>query len=410
MYIRLGTYRIQIFSHQTYLLKMSNTKVHETIDIGAAPNPNAKWEVVPLRFHRFERLDSTKDKLIKSPEFNCYGNRWCVWIYPGGSGDSAAKDGFVSLFLCNVSRKNIKVDFGFSVKTSTGILMGAHKHSLDVKIVNNWGYTDFVKRERVLGHLVEGALLINVRIRRHDYIPPSVPFVAENPYTRMILKMFMNEKSADILINVGGQKGKSNARKKVKTSPTTFYAHKLILQQCSETFAELCGIEGSITIDDVKPETFKHMLYYIYGGKISEEDLKEHARDIIDAADKYGIITLKLEAEVAYVKDTTIDFSNVMDLLLYADSKNCALLKEAVIDFIVENKDDMLQKVVLKDVPGGLFAELLAAMSRKEKRAGSSEGNSSFMSIHELRRKAHEKGINIDGSREMLIASLKEDD
>lgn len=201
-----------------------------------------------------------------------------------------------------------------------------------------------------------------------------------------------------------------NARKKAKTTPTTFYAHKLILQQCSETFAELCGTEGSITIEDVKPETLKHMLYYIYGGKISEEDLKEHARDIINAADKYGIITLKLEAEVAYVKDTTIDFSNVMDLLLYADSKNCALLKEAVIDFIVENKDDILQKVALKDVPGGLFAELLAAMSRKEKKAGSSEGNSCSMSINELRRKAHEKGLNIDGSREMLIASLKEDD
>ena len=99
-----------------------------------------------------------------------------------------------------------------------------------------------------------------------------------------------------------------------------------------------------------------------------------------------------------------------MDLLLYADSKNCALLKEAVIDFIVENKDDILQKVALKDVPGGLFAELLAAMSRKEKKAGSSEGNSCSMSINELRRKAHEKGLNIDGSREMLIASLKEDD
>jgi hypothetical protein len=30
------------------------------------------------------------------------------------------------------------------------------------------------------------------------------------------------------------------------------------------------------------------------------------------------------------------------------------------------------------------------------------------MRVSELRRKAHEKGLNVDGSREMLIAALKE--
>jgi hypothetical protein len=33
----------------------------------------------------------------------------------------------------------------------------------------------------------------------------------------------------------------------------------------------------------------------------------------------------------------------MMDNLLYADSKNCALLKEAVMDYVVENGQDVLE-------------------------------------------------------------------
>ncbi len=63
-----------------------------------------------------------------------------------------------------------------------------------------------------------------------------------------------------------------------------------------------------------------------------------HANELIDAADKYGVVNLKLEAEVRFVEATTFTMDNVMDNLLYAESKNCALLKESVMDFIAENK------------------------------------------------------------------------
>jgi hypothetical protein len=40
----------------------------------------------------------------------------------------------------------------------------------------------------------------------------------------------------------------------------------------------------------------------------------------------------------------------VVEHLLYSESKNCALLKEAVIDFIVENKDEVLHKISFNEV------------------------------------------------------------
>jgi hypothetical protein len=152
------------------------------------------------------------------------------------------------------------------------------------------------------------------------------------------------------------------------------------------------------------------MLYYLYGGKVDDEDLKANAKDIIDAADKYGIVGLKLEAEASFVTSTTITIVNVMDNLLYADSKNCALLQEAVMDFAVENVDEVYEKVDFDNFPGHLVKDLMAAVNRGKKKIGASGNNNELntMRISELRRKLYEKGLDVDVSRETMIATLKE--
>ena len=152
--------------------------------------------------------------------------------------------------------------------------------------------------------------------------------------------------------------------------------------------------------------------YYLYGGELSEDELKTNAKEIIDAADKYGVVHLKLDAEACYVKSTTITVENMMDNLLYADSKNCALLKEAVIDFVVENGKDVLEKVSLKDVPAGVFSDLLTAMTRKEiikaSNVESTGDQLTTMRVSELRKRLDKKGLDVDGSREAMIAALQE--
>jgi len=62
-------------------------------------------------------------------------------------------------------------------------------------------------------------------------------------------------------------------------------------------------------------------------------------------------------------------------------------------------------------IPGNLMRDLMAAYARGEREEGGADGdnNTQFttMRISELRQKAHEKGIDVDGSREMLISALK---
>ena len=249
-------------------------------------------------------------------------------------------------------------------------------------------------------------------------------FIPSNPINKNVLKLFMNEETADVVFEVGGQQQTKDKRKKAKTSATNFYAHRPILLNSASTLYEICGKsdgeEGGITtvsITDVKPEIFKHMIYYAYGGALSDEDLKANAKDIIDACDKYGVVHLKLEAEAIYIESNEITMDNMMDNLLYADSQNLALLKEAVMDFIIKNKHSIMGKVSFNNnFPGHLVTDLLAAVARDHPSEieNDNEDKESIryneMRVGTLRKMLNEKGLDVDGSRESMIALLREND
>ena len=80
-------------------------------------------------------------------------------------------------------------------------------------------------------------------------------------------------------------------------------------------------------------------------------------------------------------------------------------------DFISENKIEAMNKSSFTDAPGTLMRDLLAAVARGEQNGETDRNDNndlSIMRISELRQKAHLKRLNVDGSREMLIASLKQ--
>ena len=136
---------------------------------------------------------------------------------------------------------------------------------------------------------------------------------------------------------------------------------------------------------------------------MSAEDLKANVKDIINAADKYGVVGLKLEAEASFVTSTTITLDNVMDNLLYADSKNCALLKEAAMDFIARNRSEAAKRVNFENFPGHLVKDLLIS----QEGASSDANDVSTMRVNDLRKMLHEHGLDIDGSRETMISLLE---
>jgi hypothetical protein len=143
--------------------------------------------------------------------------------------------------------------------------------------------------------------------------------------------------------------------------------------------------------------------------------MKSHAKEILDVADRFGVVDLKLVAEACVVETTVFTIDNLMDLLLYADSKNCALLKEAAIDFILENMGEVGKKISFNDAPGAMMNDVLKAFDRKEKSGGGPGAmriddlrwNAGAMRVNDLRWHALDNGLDVDGSRETLIAALE---
>jgi hypothetical protein len=272
------------------------------------------------------------------------------------------------------------------------------------------GQTNFILRQKALNSLVRGALLFDIRMRHAEY--PPLPYIPQNPSAcRTVQEIFMDEESADIVFEVSEEhtETKKNGSKKRKASgqvrTTIFHAHSLILKKAAPLLAEMCTTNGdlpaTIPILNVLSKTFQNLLHYIYGYEIPDFGTDElHTKKIIEAADMYGVTNLKLEAEARYVSSIDITLENVMEHLHFAISKNCALLKEAVMCFIVEKKVSIINENVLADAPVNLMNDVLSAMARRDK-----EGDPdllldyNFMSVSELRRRADRSGVEIDGSK-----------
>lgn len=408
-------------------VSLVETKIERT------KSDNPKERLYKITFNDFEDLPSEKGRMVRSSKFSCFGSKWRVGICPGGHTDSS--DGMVGAFLerrsSRRSGRNLALIISFELCSFDGIdrfsrkvtknFDGDSKYSdlFDVCLRKEITGSDGDDEEEE-GFLVKGALTILVSMQLDQFIP-------KNPTSSVILKLFDDENSADVEFEIcEQQKSESESdRKRAKTSTDKIYhAHRLILQHYSPELSALCATSDEmspIVITDVKPEVFRLLLYYVYGGKIRHKEFEGNEKDFIAAADKYGVTNLKLEAEIWYVNNTGITIENVIDNLLYADAFNCALLKETVIDFIVENKEKVMQRVSFQDVPGDVCKDFLAAMSRHYDSSSDDDDDGdrggdetdvektySKMTIRDLREKLNDKGLDIDGSREALIASLME--
>ena len=387
--------------------------INNIVDVGTPSyDISEDWSTTVVRFHGFANLTSTRNAYVESPIFTCSGYQWEISLYPGGTSHSL--EGNVAFGLKNKSNTSVKIQYGFSIRDADGKEV-VHEESQTDEFYAAYGsvfFPNHAKRAKLMKSLVNGSLDIEIRMKSTSTDKSITQFIPTNPINKNVLELFNEEETADIIFEVGEQQTKGK-RKRAKTATTNFYAHRIILQKCTPALYEMCGRsdgEGitTVTITDVKPEIFKHMIYYAYGGKLSDEDLNNNAKDIIDACDKYGVVHLKLEAEACYVKSNELTLDNIVDNLLYADSMNLALLKEAVMDFLLANKRDVIGKISFDIVPGGLMTDLLTAVARAEESVEGDSTDYNKMRVGELRKMLNEKGLDVDGSRETMIALLKE--
>ncbi len=374
-----------------------------------------EWKYFQFHMNDFANLGSTKNHYVTSPKFTCNGHQWELRVYPRGC--SLAAEGKVSAYLYHLSKETITTRYGIKVIDKFGKPtrdLTSNKHDYTANEVN-WGWKDFISLSDIMDESQNilddnGTLTVIVSIEDE----PTTVFIPQNPFLKMMQEMFNDQNTADVCFEVGNaDEGKRETRNTKTKSAISFFAHRSNIQKCAPMLAAICesnecGGVVTASISDIKPEIFQHLLSYVYGGSVPEEELKTHAKDIIDAADKYSIINLKLAAEAVYVHSTDISVDNAMDDLLYADSRNLALLKEAVMNFLAENPYEAAERLSFTDCPQHVVKDLLIAFGRSSKKdAGTEADELKTLSVSALRRKLDEMGLDVDGSREAMIESIK---
>lgn len=229
-----------------------------------------------------------------------------------------------------------------------------------------------------------------------------VNFIPENPFCKHMMKLFLDEESTDVVFDLSSDDHSPKVQ---------YHAHRLVLKANAPGLARLC--EGSdkstpVSIPDVEPQVFLQLLQYVYGGDISP-NWENDAKNLIDAADKYEVIGLKVEAEAWYVTYSKFTVGSVIEDLLYADTMNCPLLREATMDFILKNAEEVVKSDSFKNdlITKAITNEILLAIVTADRGRDSNNNDDESMSINDLRMALYEKGLDIDGSRELLIFRLK---
>ena len=182
--------------------------------------------------------------------------------------------------------------------------------------------------------------------------------------------------------------------------PGTFLAD--LVQQASPDCNEF-------PITDTDPDLFEMLLYFLYTEELPPHfEEKDHAIELCKLADRFGCIDLKLLVESRIVDSELLLFEETaMEMALFADSFNCALLREAAVKLIVANLSHLPSHKGWDE-----FKESKSLLSEVVRTQAVFQPHTSgnpleYLSVGELRNLASEKGLEIDGSREQLINLLK---
>ena len=110
-----------------------------------------------------------------------------------------------------------------------------------------------------------------------------------------------------------------------------------------------------------------------------------------------------------HIKYCEFTIETIVDKLLNADSKNCPLLRKAVMTFELENAHDVLSSNAFRNIPcdQGILQEILSILIvNRGKNTGVDPDEYEQHSVNKLRNLLWDYGLDMDGSCQTLINRL----
>ncbi|RLN03041.1 BTB/POZ and MATH domain-containing protein 1-like [Panicum miliaceum] len=310
--------------------------------------------------HVFEITGYSKHKgmghgpgsFIRSATFPVGGHSWSIRYYPDGyARANTSEDDYISVYLELMS-------IGSSVRAScdlrlvdqtTGLSSTVHKTEL--RMFNPSDSSKFAPKANKLfkkrseleasAYLGDDRLTIEcvVTVMKKPKVLESKPRpkiqVPPSDITQHLGNLLEQGERADVTFSVGEH---------------SFAAHRIVLAARSPVFeAELHGPmreagTQTVTVQGIQPAVFKALLHFIYTDSLPAmdglegDDRVEMIRNLLVAADRYGVGRLKIVCQSILCED--LDARNVATTLALADLHHCEMLKDACFEFIFSSRMD----------------------------------------------------------------------
>jgi speckle-type POZ protein len=301
------------------------------------------FEIFDYSQHRSMRTG----EFIRSSTFSVGGYDWAICFYPSREQNDW---GYITVYLELLS-VNTKVWASCDLRLvdqTTGLSTSLHKTELRVFNSSNASRFapqtgSFMNRSQFDAslYLKDDHLTIQciTTVKQLQVSAPELLNEIEVPLSNsavLLGKLLETGEGADVTFSVGGQ---------------TFTAHKIVLAMRSPVFkAELFGQikeanEQLVTIQDMKPDVFRALLYFIYTDSLRGMDGQDGEgkrgmiRHLLVAADRYAVERMKLVCASILCKN--LDAKNVSATLALAYQHNCDKLKDVCLEFITSSSSVM---------------------------------------------------------------------
>lgn len=373
---------------------MTSEHQYDKVAVEGRPTTLSEKRSIAWRFCAFADMPQKNGERFRSKSLECHGFSWYLALYPRGNRTSTDGEEFVSVYLCKKKGggKAVKAEFSFRLGSSVRI------NTISVNFENaktGHGCPEIVKRDKALTLLTNGDLLIEVDLQVH--VDSAQPLLPKYNFPRAMLDLLQSGKRSDVTYIVGG---------------TEFRAHLCVLDTGAPILAELADDAESgenIIIENVDHAMFKALLECVYGADPPPLGvMKRDARGVLDVADRFGCVNLKLYAE-SWLVESDLNKSTAAELLLLAEAKSCALLKESAMKVIKANAKSVMASPGWEDVMKSttLTAEIMEAALVPQSFVAGGDDDVEKMDVTTLRRKLQEEDLSEDGTRKMLVDRIK---
>ena len=131
----------------------------------------------------------------------------------------------------------------------------------------------------------------------------------------------------------------------------------------------------------------------------------KYCKDLIDLSNRFEVTRLKMIVENKMVRERIMTKENVSDYILFADAHCCPLLKEYAVSYFFLYRREILESHHSKHLKES--AELLSEIIMLTE-PENEDDYTECLNVNELRKKLGKRKLDVDGSKDALVARLKE--